>query len=141
MAECKECGKWSYGSTKKCACDAEPIETFDPNKEPSTPFATYVPSRTTKARFSTHRTLGHAKNAIKGNEGILYQWVQGVWVEMFRMTKEEIKNQVCCYCGEPARDYKHPDGSHYLHSRWSKDGDLKVEYYDRTCERNHDVQH
>jgi hypothetical protein len=59
---------------------------FDPNnaKDPKTPvWATYVPSR--RPNFKTHTNSGHAKNAINyAGRGILYQHIDGVWVEVDR---------------------------------------------------------
>jgi hypothetical protein len=59
---------------------------FDPNlkHQPKTPTcATYVPYRSPE--FKIHTNVGHAKNAINGSgRGIIYQFVDGVWVEVDR---------------------------------------------------------
>lgn len=76
------------------------IDDFDPNAkgEPRVPvWATFIPSRT--PNFKTHTQRSHAINALNNSaqyarSGIIYEFVDGEWVEWDRF--EEPTN--CAHC-------------------------------------------
>lgn len=109
---------------------------FNPNLKPRmNTWASYVPGRSTKPEFSTHRLPAHAKSALGSAVGIIYEWVDDEWVERFRRDKLQVK--VCAGCGSPhvwrkvyrdehdryGRSVK-DEGGKYLHGSWQPGNDV-----------------
>ena len=77
--------------------------SFDPNarKKPSHNWASYVPDRT--PQFKVHTGRGQAVNAVhyqrcsQPRGGIVYEWIDGKWVENYRYEKKD----TCVKCGKP----------------------------------------
>lgn len=73
------------------------LDSFDPNSPTVGVWATYIPSR--KPKFKVHKTRGHAKSAFHYvSTGILYESVDGEWVERHRSDGWE-KSPNCSGCG------------------------------------------
>jgi len=112
---------------------------FNPNMKPTmNVWATYIPTRSTKPKFSTHRLLTHAKSAIGQSLGIIYEYVDGEWVERWR--RDEYDTKICAGCSVPhkyrtVRDqggYRRSQevpGGKYLHGSWARDKSLRYEYW------------
>ena len=79
---------------------------FNPNKLPPTiEWATYVPDRTTAPKFKVHTNRGHALNALTGI-GILFRFVDGRWVEVYRCDDDEYAHK-CDVCNKSTlREYE-----------------------------------
>lgn len=101
---------------------------FDPNsvKKPTYNWATYIPSRNPK--FKVHKQRNFAKNAFHYRKGaILYEWVNGRWVEIFRI--ENLSFKTCQECGSTEeRKYRSYDG------KWIGN-EYKILCYD--CRKKH----
>lgn len=78
------------------------LDEFDPNvkKGPKAPrWASFIPSRSTAPKFKIHMQRNHALNAFSDQpDGILYEWVDGKWVERVRFEGWE-KSPTCDDCG------------------------------------------
>lgn len=117
---------------------------FDPNVKPTLNlWATYIPTRTTKPKFSTHRIVAHAKSALGSSSGIIYEFVDGEWVERYRRDESDelTGKKVCDGCGSPHSyprynpSRKPVPGGRYLHGGWRK-GEFVYEWWcglSRTC--------
>jgi hypothetical protein len=113
------------------------LDSFNPNLVPRlNTWATYIPGRTTKKPFSTHRIAAHAKSALKASHtGIIYEYVNEEWVERYKVTEEDYNNRKCMYCGkEESRGGGWPN-SHYLSNRWVP-GEWRIEWSNYNCKRN-----
>lgn len=109
---------------------------FDPNLKPRmNVWATYIPSRSTRAAFATHRLRSHAKSALTSSVGIIYEHVDGEWVERFR--RDEPDEMVCAGCGAPHLYQRKPGqwrsltvaGGRYLHGSWRKGDEFVYEWW------------
>lgn len=109
---------------------------FDPNVKPRlNVWATYVPGRSTKAAFATHRLRAHAMSALGCGVGIIYEFVDGEWKE--RSRRDEPDEARCAGCGAP-HAYRRVPGSwrqevvpegKYLHGGWAKGDEFKYEWW------------
>lgn len=115
---------------------------FDPNiKGPQQhKWATYIPYRSTKPKFCTHRIASHAKSALRSGIGIIYCLEDGKWVEVFRRdeTDKATGKLVCAGCGRAHKYATDPPAQEnpYLHGRWRAGDDFVYEYwcgYKDTC--------
>ena len=113
------------------------LDSFNPNLVPRlNTWATYIPGRTTKKPFATHRIASHAKSALKvSHTGIIYEYVDEVWVERYKVTQEDYDNRKCEYCGfRENRGTDYAD-SHYLSSKWVPN-EWRIEWYNYKCKRD-----
>jgi hypothetical protein len=113
---------------------------FNPNTKPRlNTWATYVPGRSTKAAFSTHRLPSHAKSALGSSVGIIYEHVDGEWTERFR--RDAPDDARCAGCGAPHRYRRVPGswrqeevpGGAYLHGSWAKGDGFVYEWWCGAC--------
>lgn len=83
---------------------------FNPNKPPERiEWATYVPDRTTKRKFSTHKNRGHALNAAGGSrDAIVYRWDGAQWIEVARIEDYEVPEFCENSCGHTLVRYLPP---------------------------------
>ncbi len=116
---------------------------FNPNAKPDLKaWATYIPTRSTKPKFATHRTVGHAKSALSHYVGIIYEFVDGEWMEIFR--RDVPDEMVCIGCkvphsSRPVKNHRgywgleRVPGGRYLHGRWKRGEDFTYYFYCGHC--------
>lgn len=94
---------------------------FDPNGKPSSlVYATYIPTR--RPNFKAYANKGHASASLSyAGYGIFYKFVDGSWVEIFRVEKPT----ACDLCGTPGAHfyelYGHPARPTFLIPRVCED--------------------
>lgn len=87
-----------------------PLDDFDPNVS-SDPWATYAPGRWNGGMFKAHKSRANALNAMANHKHgcILYEYVNGLWVERARFDAPPFRKDKCDSCGlttmRPAKRY------------------------------------